>query len=76
MGQVTIYLDRESEKRMKQAATAAGIPMSRWLAQLVQEKTRKDWPEAVREAAGAWADFPSAETLRKTKAKDIKREAL
>lgn len=76
MGQVTIYLDGESEKRMKQAAKAAGVPMSRWLAQLVQEKTRGEWPEAVRAAAGAWADFPSAEALRKSAGKDTKRETL
>ncbi|MDX2217537.1 MAG: CopG family transcriptional regulator [Burkholderiales bacterium] len=76
MGQVTIYLDGESEKRMKQAAKAAGMPMSRWLAQLVQEKTRSEWPESVRAAAGAWSDFPSAEALRKGAGKDTKREAL
>jgi len=76
MGQVTIYLDGESEKRMKKAAKAAGIPMSRWLAALVLQKTRGEWPEAVRSAAGAWADFPDADQLRQGAGKDTTRETL
>jgi len=40
MGQVTIYLDDENEKRLKAAAKAAGVPVSRWVASLVEEKTR------------------------------------
>lgn len=76
MGQVTIYLDDESERGMKKAARAAGVPMSRWLAALVQEKTRGEWPEAVRSAAGAWSDFPDADRLRRKAGKDSKRETL
>ena len=76
MGQVTIYLDRDSEKRMKKAARAAGVPMSRWLAELVREKTRNEWPGAVRKAAGAWADFPDADELRKSAGTDTRREAV
>lgn len=76
MGQVTIYLDSESEKRMKQAAKAAGVPMSRWLAELVREKTRNEWPEAVRKVAGTWGDFPEADELRKKQGQDSKREPL
>lgn len=76
MGQVTIYLDKESEKQMKRAAKSAGVPMSRWLADLVREKTRNEWPKAVREAAGVWADFPDADELRKRAGRDTAREAL
>lgn len=76
MGQVTIYLDGESEKRMKKAAKAAGVPMSRWLAGLVQEKTRSEWPESVRSAAGTWTDFPDVDELRRGTGKDTEREAL
>ena len=75
MGQVTIYLDRESEKRMKRAARAAGVPMSRWLAELVRDKTRNEWPDSVRKAAGAWTDFPDADELRRGAGKDVPREA-
>ncbi len=76
MGQVTIYLDDENEKRVKAAAKAAGMPVSRWLATLVEEKTCNVWPEQVRQLAGAWRDFPDLETIRQQNAKDSKRETI
>lgn len=76
MGQVTIYLDPVHEKRLREAAEAAGLPVSRWLANLVAEKTRAEWPEDVRELAGAWRDFPTPEELRAPPAKDRKRPRL
>ena len=76
MGQVTIYLNDENEKRLKAAAKAAGVPVSRWVASLVQEKAYTVWPESVRALAGTWRDFPGLETIRETKGKDSAREAL
>jgi predicted transcriptional regulator len=74
MGQVTIYLDDETEKRLKQAAKTRGVAVSRWISELVREKTATDWPEAVRELAGAWPDFPDADTLRRAQGEDVRRE--
>ena len=74
MGQVTIYLDDETETRMKEAAKASGVAVSRWVAELVREKTATEWPEAVRKMAGAWPDFPDAETLRRAQGQDVARE--
>ena len=76
MGQITIYLDDESERSLRSAAEAAGIPVSRWVAGLIQEKTRSQWPDSVREMAGAWSDFPEPETLRHSSADDTGREEL
>ena len=76
MGQITIYLDDDSEARLRAAAADANMPVSRWLAELVREKTRADWPHAVREAAGTWHDFPDAESLRNTPGDDTRREKL
>ncbi len=76
MGQVTIYLDDENEKRLKAAAKAAGMPVSRWVSSLVEEKTRTVWPESVRRLAGAWQDFPELEAIRESAGKDSAREAL
>lgn len=64
MSQVTIYLDEDTEARMRAAAQAEGIPVSRWISRLVQERTRTEWPAAVRALAGAWADFPDAAAQR------------
>ena len=76
MGQVTIYLDDDSEARLKASAKARGIPVSRWVAELVREKTDTEWPEEVRKLAGAWADFPEVEELRSGQGKDVERESF
>ena len=74
MGQVTIYLDDETESRLKASAKDKGIPVSRWIAELVREKTATEWPEDVRRLAGVWPDFPDAETLRGEQGTDVRRE--
>jgi len=76
MGQVTIYLDEETEQRVRAAARADGVSVSRWVADRVRQGTRTDWPASVRALAGAWRDFPSAETIRKGQGRDIPRRKL
>lgn len=76
MAQVTLYLDEETIERVRRAAKASGLSPSRWLAQLVREKTAREWPASVREMAGAWGDFPEAAELRRTDGKDATREPL
>lgn len=76
MGQVTIYLDDEHERRMRQAAAEAGQPVSRWVAGLIKDQARTHWPQAVRELAGQWQDFPEVEQLRADQAEDVRRESM
>lgn len=76
MGQVTLYLDPETEAKMKEAAKAAGISQSRWLSELVRQKTASEWPPAIKTLAGAWADLPTAEELRKGMPEDLQREPI
>lgn len=76
MAQVTLYLDEETIESVRRAARASGLSQSRWLAQLVREKTAREWPAAVREMAGSWGDFPEAEELRRTAGSDVTREPL
>lgn len=74
MGQVTLYLDAETEARMKEAATAAGLSQSRWLADLIRERTANGWPPSVAALSGAWADMSTAEELRQNSGEDVPRE--
>jgi hypothetical protein len=74
MAQVTLYLDADTAARMKKAARAAGVSQSRWLADLVRRRTARVWPAPVLQLAGAWADAPSAEELRRRSGKDARRE--
>jgi hypothetical protein len=74
MSQVTLYLDDDTHTRMRLAAQAAGLSTSRWLAELIRKHTRDEWPAAVLQLAGAWADAPTAEELRATEGVDVPRE--
>ena len=66
MGRVTLYLDFETEAKMKAAARSVGISESRWVADLIREKTATQWPESLVKLAGSWSDddFPSIEEIR------------
>lgn len=75
MGQLTLYLDNETEARMKAAAKAAGVSLSRWVADLIRDKTATEWPDSLVKLIGTWAeDFPSLEEIRAGLPEDLPRE--
>jgi predicted transcriptional regulator len=74
MGQVTVYLDTEIEKRMQAVVKSMNLTQSKWIANLIEEKIKNDWPESVVKLAGAWKDLSTAGEIRKTEGADIKRE--
>ena len=76
MGQVTIYLDTELEAKMREITESMNISQSKWIANLIKEKLVDEWPESVKDLAGAWGDFPSAEEIRGTLGEDSMREDL
>ena len=76
MAQLTIYLDDETEERMKRAAAEAGVSRSRWVADVIRDKTASEWPEPVRRLAGAWRDFPEVDELRADLGEDAPRQPL
>ena len=77
MPQMTIYLDDETEERMKRAAEEAGVSRSRWVAEVIRERTTAVWPESFRRLIGGWGeDFPDAEEIRKGLGRDAPRKPL
>lgn len=60
MSQVTIYMDDDTEHRVRDAAAAAGVSVSRWIADLVRARTAATWPADVIGLAGCWG--PSGES--------------
>lgn len=76
MGQVTIYLDDDTEKRMTADAKRLRISKSKWITNVIREKLVSDWPDAVRDLPGSWEDFPDLEDLRTEPRADADREAL
>ena len=76
MAQVTIYLDPDTELRMKAYAKGKDISLSQWIAGLIREKLQSEWPVHVAALAGAWNDLPSLEEIRDDMSPDIARESL
>ena len=76
MGQVTIYIDDDTEKKLIKMIEKSGISKSKWIAELIREKTSTTWPQNVVKLAGAWRDLPTAEEIRKEMGKDADREPL
>ena len=76
MGQVTIYLDSETEQKMNIMSKKLGMSKSKWISNLIKEKVATSWPESIVKLAGAWKDLPTAEEIRKSMVKDIDRESI
>jgi hypothetical protein len=76
MGQVTIYLDSETEKKMSTIVKKSGISKSKWVSDLIKQKITTTWPENIVKLAGAWTDLPTAEEIRKNMAEDADRESI
>lgn len=76
MSQVTIYLDENTDKKLRQAVERSGLSKSQWITRLIKEKTATEWPEAVREMVGEWQDIPEQEEIRTTMGDDSPREEL
>ena len=76
MGQVTIYLDKETERKMSNIVKKSGTSKSKWIAKLIQEKTSSTWPESIHMLAGAWNDLPNIDEIRKSIGVDAEREPL
>jgi hypothetical protein len=58
MAKLTISLDAQTAARLRKAARSAGVSQSRWLADLVRQRTATQWPESVRRLAGTLSDAP------------------
>ena len=76
MGQVTIYIDDKTERKMLKMIEKRGISKSKWISELIREKASTTWPEDVVKLAGAWKDLPSAEEIRREMGKDVLRESV
>ena len=74
MGQVTIYLDDETDSLLKSAVKSTGISKSKWIAEAIRKRARGEWPREVIDLAGAWPDFPDLNEIRSQYGKDVERE--
>ena len=64
------------QKKNDQYDKKNGKSKSKWVADLIREKTAGSWPENIINLAGAWSDMPTAEEIRKNIGHDAKRESI
>jgi hypothetical protein len=76
MGQVTIYLDDDLEKKMRSAAKGMHLSQSKWIAGIIKERISNEWPESITKLAGSWQDLPTVEEMRNGLGDDAVREEL
>jgi hypothetical protein len=76
MAHLTIYLNDDVERRVRKAAKAAKISISKWVAERVSQSVETSWPPEFLALAGAFPDFPDADDLRKGYGEDVPRESL
>jgi hypothetical protein len=76
MAQLTIQIDDELALRIHAATQAAGTTTSEWIADAARQRIQAQWPQFVRDLAGAWPDFPTAEEIRSDAGPDLMRERL
>ena len=76
MGQITIYLDGNSEKILRRKAKEKKLSVSKYVSVLVSEKNISEWPEELIDSIGTWRDFPLVAELRTGYGDDIRRDKL
>ena len=76
MACLTIYLSADVEKRVRKAAKASKVSVSKWVADRVTKTVEASWPPEFLALAGAFPDFPDASELRKGYGEDVPRESL
>jgi len=80
MAQVTIYLDTELERQVREAAAAAGRSLSAHIAEVLRAKpgasADKYLPADFWDKLGVIEDFPTAEEIRRGDVPDVPRVDL
>ena len=74
MPEITVTLDDETDRLARAAAEAAGVPYSRWVADLI--RTRSLWPAHVLAMAGSAPNFPLREDIGEPSGEDVPRVKL
>ena len=76
MAHLTIYLNDDVDRRVRKAAKAANVSVSKWIAERIAKSVETSWPPEFLALAGSFPDFPDAGELRKGYGEDIPGEIL
>jgi predicted transcriptional regulator len=80
MAQIAIYIDDALSKKLDEVTKASGKSKSKWVADVITERLRNEWPQDFFDLAGSWEDDKSPEQImnqiRRGSEELEKREAL
>ena len=76
MALITVRLDEETLRLVNRAAASSGVSRSRWIADAIRGRMKREWAESVQALAGAWAELPLVHELRAGCGEDVEREPL
>lgn len=76
MSQVTIYIDDDTEERTRKAARAAGVSLSRWIADVLRSRVGAAWPADVVALGGSWRRQDDGPERDPAEVSDLSREPL
>ncbi len=76
MSQVTIYMDEETEARTRAAARAAGVSLSRWIAEVLRSRVASAWPADVAALEGSWRSPDDVDPMHRVDGADLPREPM
>jgi hypothetical protein len=63
MAQITLYIDDQVQRRLKEAAARRNVSQSQFVADLIRRATATEWPDEVLALFGSVPEFPLADEL-------------
>jgi len=76
MAQVTIYMDNNLEKKIKELALGAGVSISKFISSALEQKVNNNWNPETAKLEGSRNEFITLEEIRASDAQDACRETL
>ncbi len=58
MGQISLYLDDETEQFLRSRAKAEGLSQSQWAARVLRAAAARALPADILALAGSWSELP------------------
>jgi len=74
MSHLSIYLDRETEIIVRNAAEKNSLSMSKWIVRQLKKSAQDEWSENFKKLAGSIPDMPLIADIHQDIGKDALRE--
>ena len=77
MAQVTIYINKKIEVKVKKLAKEVNLSTSKYASTILKQKTVNCWDRDIKNLSGAWSDFSTIKEIRNSEqVADAQRETF